>query len=110
MAPEDKVSRKRKRRSKQVEVEEKREELQQVEETQTSDKVESEPKAEIKQEVKEKKPVVIPKVTFSAWFEAKVKKRKLKYWQEEALEVFMRKQSLSVLEPEDKYDEAFKRF
>jgi hypothetical protein len=51
-----------------------------------------------------------PKIPLPAWFEKKVKQGELRSWQEAALEVFMRKQGLGVLEPEDRYEEMFKKF
>lgn len=53
---------------------------------------------------------VQPKIPFSVWFNRMELKGKVRFWQEDALAVFMTKQGLSTAETEDLYSEAFKRF
>jgi len=60
----------------------------------------------------EEKPVVIskPKIDFAIWFARKLSSKKVKFWQEYPIEIFMEKQGLFTAATEDQYDEAFERF
>lgn len=53
---------------------------------------------------------VVSKMPFSVWFNKMLKRGKVKYWQEEPLLVYMRKQGLSQAEAEDQYSEVLKKF
>lgn len=59
----------------------------------------------------EKKTIKVqPKLPFSVWFNRKLQKNEVKYWQESALLVYMQKQGLGSAEVEDQYNEALKKF
>ncbi len=51
-----------------------------------------------------------PKVPFTTWFDKMMKAGKVRDHQDEALLVYFKKQGLKNLEPEEKYNEAFKKF
>lgn len=61
---------------------------------------------------KEEKPIVRvrPKVPFAFWFDKAQKAGKVKQYQEVALLVYFKKQGLTKIENEDKYNEALKSF
>jgi len=67
--------------------------------------------AEVEEKIEEK-PIVkeTPKVNFQAWFNKKLKKKQVRFWQDEGLLVFFKKQGLTEAEAEDLYDEALERF
>jgi hypothetical protein len=52
----------------------------------------------------------VQKIPFSVWFDRMMKAGKVKFWQEESLLVYMRKQGLSNAEAEDLYCDALKKF
>ena len=54
--------------------------------------------------------IVKPKIAFESWFASKLAKKQVKFYQDEALLVFMRKQGLKDVENPDLYEEAFKKF
>lgn len=51
-----------------------------------------------------------PKVPFEIWFKHMLTAKRVKFWQEEPLLVFMQKQGLSKSEAEDTYTKALERF
>lgn len=63
-------------------------------------------------EKKEEKPKVIevPKVSFQYWFNENLKRHKVRFWQDDAILVFFKKQGLTENEIQDTYDKAFERF
>lgn len=51
-----------------------------------------------------------PPIPFVHWFDKQLKAGKVKFYQDEALLVFFKKQGLKSIEDEDLYNEAFERF
>ena len=51
-----------------------------------------------------------PKLPFEIWFSHMLKEKKVKFWQEEPILVFMKKQGLSSAETEDAYTKVLAKF
>ena len=54
--------------------------------------------------------VVKPKISFQAWFIKQTKLGKLRFYQDDAVLVFFKKNGLTETEDPDRYQECFKKF
>ena len=64
----------------------------------------------IMQELAQKKVKVKPKVPFDIWFSNKLAAKEVRFYEDEILKVFFKKQGLSNVEYADTYEDYFRKF